>query len=244
MPSPTRGKLQKILALELEFQPSEEMTQKVLDFLNKNAVYGAEPAFEGAACGYARAVGLFANSLDPQTGDVHINPELEHQARMEPIREIRKLAQRMAEVLESPHIKTTVLRDASVAESVGRILLDASITETLLDSRRDYFFNAAKREGDPKRARLRLYEAVLHCWYVCKKIEVPGRKRDGRGQFSLNTECEEVDNGPFADFAKGLLALFPDTKRNVSTNELHRDILGIIKHEAEMHDPVIGVTRL
>lgn len=231
MPSPKRGKLQKILTLELEFQPTEAMTQKVLDFLKENAVNKAAPELERVAYRYARAAGLFGHSLDPQTGDVHINADHEHQARMEPIRELRALAQRMAELFEHPHIKTTAISDASFVQSVGGILRASSMVEKALDRNHERFLpSAEKQEGDPKRARYGLYVAVEGCWLVCKKSEVPARKREG--------------GGPFADFAKGLLALAPDTKRNVSTDELHRSILGLIDREAKAPGPVFGVTRL
>lgn len=217
MPSPTRGKLQKILALELEFQPSEEMTQKVLDFLKANAVNKAAPELKGLSQIYARAVGLFELSLDKEIGDVHIDPDLEHEVRMEPVKEMRELAQRMAEVLESPHLKTTGLTHDRLTESVKDILRELSIVEAGRD-RRLYFRSKEKQEGDPKRARFELYIHLSCCWCACKQIDVPARSSLG--------------GGPFEDFAEGLLALAPYTEHHVSADEMHKYLLKNIKRRA------------
>jgi len=226
MAKPTPKTVKKKRKLEGAFQPVDSAVKRVFDYLagiNKGA---SEEQLRRTATAYARAVGIFAQCQDPSIGDIHINADLEHECRMEPVREMRKMAQRMKELLDHQDIKNTYLGNESISEAVGIIMRASSLVEGALDNTHAHFRQSSdKRDGDPMRSRYRLYVELAGCWYTCKeRREIPARKREGGGEF--------------ADFAEGLLKLFPDTARHVSVDEMHKALLGMIKRERSTTTPL------
>lgn len=219
------AKLQRIRADERSMpEPQQELVDDILDLLERYAVEGADRALMGRrAKALASAMEFFASCQIPG-GDMRIRPDIEHAARMEPLRQIREKAGEILQLLRDPDIATTALADPRHSETANELYRVAVLVEGGLDRSAARHADAmSAKPGDPKRSRYRLYVEVIGAWCCCKKTSsVPPRK--------VNDAREPT--GEYHAFLEQIFSLTPGTQLYVSPDEAHKAMLAMERNEA------------